>query len=54
MLFLAVAAGAIVYVLNELFTFGRKLNSPAAMGWGLVVGFLAACGTDLFLTYLAA
>lgn len=53
-LFLALAAGALIYVLNELFTLGRKLNSPAAMGWGLLVGFLAACGTDLFLTYLAA
>lgn len=53
-LFLAVAAGAIIYVLNELFTLGRKLNTPAWMGWGLVTGFLVAYATDLFLTYVAA
>jgi ZIP family zinc transporter len=53
-LFLALAAGAIVYVLNELFSLGRKLNSPAAMGWGLLVGFLAAYGTDLLLSFVAA
>lgn len=52
-LFLALAAGAIIYVLNELFTLGRKLNTPAWMGWGLAIGFLAAYATDLFLTYLA-
>lgn len=52
-LFLALAAGAIIYVLNELFTLGRKLNTPAWMGWGLALGFLAAYATDLFLTYLA-
>ena len=53
-LFLALAAGAIIYVLNELFTLGRKLNTPVWMGWGLVTGFLAAFATNLLLTYLAA
>jgi ZIP family zinc transporter len=52
-LFLAVAAGALIYILNELFSLGKRLNSPPAMGWGLVVGFLAAYSTDLFLTFLA-
>jgi ZIP family zinc transporter len=52
-LFLALAAGALIYVLNELFTLGRKLNSPPALGWGLVVGFLAAYTSDLLLTFLA-
>jgi len=48
--FLAVAAGAILYVLNELFSLGRKLNSPPAFAWGLLLGFLTAYATDLFLT----
>ena len=53
-LFLALAAGALVYVVNEMFHIGRRLNSPAAMAWGLLLGFLLAFGTDLFLTYVVA
>src|SRR5712691_4168772 len=53
-LFLALAAGALLYVVNEMFHIGRRLNSPAAMAWGLLLGFLLAYGTDLFLTYVAA
>jgi len=53
-LFLALAAGALFYVVNEMFHIGRRLNSPAAMAWGLLLGFLLAYGTDLFLTYVAA
>jgi ZIP family zinc transporter len=49
--FLAVAAGAILYVLNELFNLGRKLNSPPAFAWGLLLGFLTAYATDLFLVF---
>ncbi|HET9847291.1 MAG TPA: ZIP family metal transporter [Candidatus Dormibacteraeota bacterium] len=52
-LFLALAAGALLYVINEMFHLGRRLNSPAAMGWGLLLGFLLAYATDLFLTYNA-
>ncbi|MGH7904355.1 MAG: ZIP family metal transporter [Candidatus Dormibacteraceae bacterium] len=52
-LFLALAAGALIYVLNELFNLGKRLNTPGAMGWGLLVGFMAAYSTDLFLTYLS-
>jgi ZIP family zinc transporter len=48
--FLAVAAGALLYVLNELFNLGRKLNSPPGFAWGLLLGFLTAYATDLFLT----
>ncbi|GAC1657396.1 MAG: ZIP family metal transporter [Candidatus Dormibacteraceae bacterium] len=51
--FLALAAGAIIYVVNELFAIGKKLNSPPALGWGLLTGFLLAYSTDLLLTYLA-
>jgi ZIP family zinc transporter len=53
-LFLALAAGALLYVVNEMFHIGRRLNSPVALAWGLLVGFLLAYATDLFLTYLAA
>lgn len=53
-LFLALAAGALLYVINEMFHLMRRLNSPVALGWGLLVGFLLAYSTDLFLTYIAA
>jgi ZIP family zinc transporter len=48
--FLAVAAGALLYVLNELFHLGRRLSSPPMFAWGLLMGFLTAYATDLFLT----
>ena len=48
--FLAVAAGALLYVLNELFNLGRKISSPPNFAWGLLFGFLTAYGTDLLLT----
>ena len=53
-LFLALAAGALLYVVNEMFHIGRRLNSPAAMAWGILFGFLLAYATDLFLTYVVA
>ena len=52
--FLAVAAGAILYVVNELFNVGRKLSSPPAFAWGLLLGFLTAYATDLVLTLASA
>src|SRR6202521_174146 len=48
--FLAVAAGALLYVLNELFNLGRKLNSPPVFAWGLLLDSVPAYATDLFLT----
>ncbi len=51
--FLALAAGALIYVLNELFALGKRLCTPAGMGWGLALGFLAAYSSDLVLTYFA-
>jgi ZIP family zinc transporter len=48
--FLAIAAGALLYVLNELFNVGRRLSTPPTFAWGLLVGFLTAYATDLFLT----
>ncbi len=52
--FLAVAAGALLYVLNELFNLGRKISSPPTFAWGLLLGFLTAYATDLLLTVASA
>src|SRR5207244_9620473 len=48
--FLAVAAGALLYVLNELFNLGRKISTPPMFAWGMLSGFLTAYATVLFLT----
>jgi len=48
--FLAIAAGALLYVLNELFHLGRRVSTPTTFAWGLLLGFLLAYATDLFLT----
>ena len=51
-LFLALAAGALIYVLNELFVVGKRLATPKVMAWGVLIGLLAAYSTDLLLSYL--
>jgi ZIP family zinc transporter len=48
--FLALAAGALLFVLNELFNLGRRITTPLTFAWGLLAGFLTAYATDLFLT----
>ena len=48
--FLAVAAGALLFVVNELFHVGRRLATPTSFAWGLLCGFLTAYATDLVLT----
>src|SRR5712691_11871426 len=52
--FLAIAAGALLYVLNELFHLGRRLCTPPQFAWGLLLGFLTAYATDLLLTAVSA
>lgn len=52
--FLAVAAGALLYVLNELFNLGRRISTPTTFAWGLLLGFLTAYATDLLLTFAGA
>ena len=47
--FLALAAGALVYVLNELFHLGRRIATPPMFAWGVLGGFLTAYATDLIL-----
>jgi len=51
-LFLSLAAGALVFVIGELFAAGRKLTSPLWNGWGIGVGFFAGLLTDLLLVSL--
>ncbi|HLW46161.1 MAG TPA: hypothetical protein VKW09_00120 [bacterium] len=49
-LLLALAAGALFYVIGEMFAVGRRFQQPPASAWGIVIGFLAAYATDLILT----
>ncbi len=53
-LFLSVAAGAIVYVIGELLAAGRKFEEHLYSGWGLVLGFLAGLFTDFILVAVGA
>jgi len=48
-LFLALAAGAIVYVIGELQHAGRKLGAHHMTMVGMLAGFLAGYATDLLL-----
>ncbi len=48
-LFLALAAGALFYIIGEMFAVGRRLQRPVWGAWGIVLGFLIAYGTDLVL-----
>jgi zinc transporter, ZIP family len=49
-LFLALAAGALFYIIGEMSAVGRRFRQPVWSAWGVVVGFLVAYGTDLILT----
>jgi len=53
-LFLSVAAGALVFVIGELFASGRKLNAPLWNGWGIGIGFFAGLLTDFILIAVGA
>lgn len=53
-LFLALAEGALIYVLGELFHVGRRPGHKLAIGWGLFAGFIFGYLTDLFLTMTGA
>jgi hypothetical protein len=46
--FLAIAGGAIVYVIGELFAVGRRLSWEMTL-WGGAGGFLIAFVTELVL-----
>lgn len=50
-LFLALAAGALIYVLHEMLAVCRRLNTSERLALGLLAGFLAGFVTDLVLTF---
>jgi zinc transporter, ZIP family len=53
-LFLTLAAGALVYVINEMSAVNRRQVGALIAGWGIVIGFAAGYATDLLLTYFGA
>lgn len=50
-LFLALAAGAIIYVVSELLGVAKRFKAPEIVMWGLLMGFLLGYATDLIVTY---
>jgi zinc transporter, ZIP family len=51
--FLALAGGAILYVLGELFAVGRKLSWEVTL-WGVLIGFLLGLATELIIVAAGA
>ncbi|GCE04341.1 ZIP family metal transporter [Dictyobacter aurantiacus] len=51
---LALAAGAIIYVVAELFGVAKKVRAPEIVMWGLLLGFFLGYLTDLIVTYAGA
>ncbi len=52
--FLALATGAILYVIGELFNSARRTGFKDVGAWGLLMGFLLAYGTELLLELVGA
>jgi ZIP family zinc transporter len=50
-LFLALAAGAILYVVTELLGVAKRFKAPELVMWGLLFGFLLGYATDLIVTF---
>lgn len=53
-LFLALAAGAILYVVAELLGGAKRFKAPELVMWGLLIGFLLGYATDLIVTFAGA
>ena len=49
--FLALAAGAIIYVVAELLGVAKRFKAPEIVMWGLLIGFLLGYATDLIVTF---
>jgi len=49
-LFLGLAAGALIFVFNEMMAVARKFSLPMVTGVALTLGLLAAFGTDFILS----
>src|SRR5437762_364196 len=50
-LFLALAAGAIIYAVAELFGVAKRFKAPEIVMWGVLLGFLLGYVTDLIVTF---
>ncbi len=53
-LFLALAAGVILYVLAELLGQAKRFRAPEIVMWGVLIGFLLGYITDLIVPYAGA
>src|SRR2546421_9803441 len=51
LLFLALAAGAILSVVTELLGVAKRFRAPELVMWGVLVGFLLGYATDLIVTF---
>jgi len=52
--FLALAAGAIIFVLAELLAVAKRFKRQDLVMWGLLVGFLLGYATDLIIGFAGA
>ncbi len=52
--FLALAAGAIIYVVVELLGVARRANAPYLVMYGLVLGFMLGFITDMIVSFAGA
>jgi hypothetical protein len=50
-LFLSLAAGALVYIIGELFQVNWRAATKLQAAWGLFAGFVFAFLTDLLLVF---
>jgi ZIP family zinc transporter len=53
-LFLGLAAGALIYVFNEMMAVARRFSLPMVTGVALTIGLLVAFGTDFVLSAAGA
>ena len=53
-LFLGLAAGALIYVFNEVMSMSRRLATPMTTATALLAGFLVALATDFILVAAGA
>lgn len=52
--FLGLAAGALIFVFNEMMAVARRFSLPMVTGVALTLGLLVAFGTDFLLTAAGA
>jgi hypothetical protein len=53
-IFLGLAAGALIFVFNEMMAVSRRFSLPMVSGTALTIGLLAAFATDFVLTAAGA